>query len=64
MYRLIRQRHEQKSTMFTSNKEFPEWGKFFGEYAEAALDRILDKKYLILIKVRGESYRINPSRQI
>lgn len=58
LYRLIRQRYDHKSTIFTSNKDFSEWEKLFGSYSEAAIDRIGDKKICIVIKITGQSYRI------
>lgn len=57
LYRLIRQRYGQKSTIFTTNKAFSEWGKLFGENASAAVDRIIDKDFLVLIKIEAPSYR-------
>ncbi len=61
IYRLICYRYEKKSTIFTSCKDFSVWEKFFGDYAQEALNRILDKEYLVLIKIQGEPYKINQS---
>lgn len=57
LYQLIRQRYGQKATLFTTNKPFSEWGKLFGENAQAAIDRIIDKNFLVLIKVEAPSFR-------
>lgn len=57
--RTYSQRYDEgKSTLLTSNKNFSEWEKLFGDDAEAILDRILEQGRLILIKIEGESYRI------
>lgn len=63
LYKLFSQRYEEKSTMFTSNKDFSEWKRLFGEDAEAILDRILEYERLVLIKIEGESYRIKNKLQ-
>lgn len=57
LYRLIRQRYGQKATIFTTNKSFSEWGKLFGDNASAAVDRVIDKDFLIFIKIEALSYR-------
>lgn len=57
LYRLIRQRYGHKATIFTTNKTFSEWGKLFGDNASAAVDRVIDKDFLILIKIEAPSYR-------
>ncbi len=48
-----------KSTLFTSNQNFTAWVQLLGDDAEAILDRILDRKSLILISIEGKSQRIN-----
>lgn len=57
LYRLICARYEKKkSIIFTSNQTFDEWGKLFGEYANAIADRIFQISKVIVID--GNSYRI------
>ncbi|MBI3956612.1 MAG: ATP-binding protein [Candidatus Kerfeldbacteria bacterium] len=65
LFKLICQRHEKKlSTIFTSNKQFSDWGGLFGskERASAALDRILEKA--LIINISGESYRIKDKKRL
>ncbi len=57
-YRLIHQRHEQKSTIFTSSKDFSEWKNLLGNYANETINRILDKEYSVLIHLKGEPYQV------
>jgi DNA replication protein DnaC len=59
LFRLICHRHEHGlSTIFTSNKNFPEWGRLFGskERAMAAIDRIVGGAEII--NISGDSYRV------
>jgi len=57
-YQLMCQRHEQHSTIITSNKAFAEWGDIFGDtvLAGALLDRFIHHCHVLSIK--GESYRM------
>ncbi|MEO1451112.1 MAG: ATP-binding protein [Bacteroidota bacterium] len=44
--------------MFTSNRNFEEWGGIFGDdvLANAIIDRIVHHAYIF--KITGESYRV------
>lgn len=64
LYRLVHSRHQEKSTIFTSNKDLAEWEKLFGDYSEAAIDRITDKKFKIIINIKGGSYRADSRGQL
>jgi DNA replication protein DnaC len=57
LYQLIDQRYQQKATIFTTNKSFSEWGKLFGEDTSAAIDRVIDKNLLMLVKIEAPSFR-------
>jgi len=58
LFKLLHQRYEEGSVIFTSNKTFTDWGKLFGSQARAGaiLDRITHHSTIITIE--GESYRI------
>lgn len=57
-FQLISRRYEGKSTIFTSNKSFADWGEIFQDHVVAAalLDRILH--HCTTVNIRGESYRM------
>jgi DNA replication protein DnaC len=57
LFELINRRHEQKSTLLTTNKSFSEWSKVFPNAAcvVALIDRLVHNAEIIAIK--GESYR-------
>ena len=57
LFELISRRHEQKSTLLTTNKSFAEWGEVFPNAAcvVALVDRLVHHAEIIGIK--GESYR-------
>ena len=59
LYEVIRQRYEQASTIFTSNRAPEELPVLFGDplLASAALDRLLHHSHVLILE--GESYR-NP----
>jgi DNA replication protein DnaC len=57
-FEIIRHRYETKSTIFTSNRNFEDWGTILGDkvMASAILDRIVHHAYIL--KFEGDSYRI------
>ncbi len=57
-FQFVSSRYERKSTIYTSNKSFSEWGEVLGDnvMAPAVLDRILH--HYIVINIKGESYRL------
>ena len=57
-FQLINARHEQASTVLTSNKGFEEWGGVLGDevMAAALIDRLLHHCHIV--NIRGNSYRI------
>lgn len=58
LFKLLQDRYEKGSIIFTSNKAFTEWGKLFDNKtrAGAIVDRILH--HAITIPIEGESYRL------
>ena len=63
LFQLISKRHEKRSTIFTSNKSYGEWGEIFKDQviAAAVLDRILH--HCTTINIKGESYRLKERRR-
>lgn len=61
LYELVRRRYERGSTVFTSNRDIPEWHALFGDplLASAAMDRLLHHAHVIRIDAGARSYR-NP----
>jgi DNA replication protein DnaC len=57
-FEIIRHRYEHKSTIFTSNRNFEDWGAILGDkvMASAIIDRIVHHAHIL--KFSGESYRI------
>jgi DNA replication protein DnaC len=57
-FEIIRHRYELKSTIFTSNRNFEDWGAILGDkvMASAILDRIVHHAHIL--KFSGDSYRI------
>ena len=57
LFELISRRHEQKSTLLTTNKSFAEWNEVFPNAAcvVALVDRLVHHAEIVGIK--GESYR-------
>lgn len=57
LFELISRRHEQKSTLVTTNKAFAEWSEVFPNAAcvVALIDRLVHNAEIIAIK--GKSYR-------
>lgn len=57
-FEIIRHRYELKSTIFTSNRNFEDWGAILGDkvMASAIIDRIVHHAHIL--KFTGESYRI------
>ncbi|MBD3284638.1 ATP-binding protein [Candidatus Uhrbacteria bacterium] len=56
-HELIAERYEQRSTIITSNLNFPEWGRAFENklLGSATIDRLRHNAYLIILE--GQSYR-------
>ena len=57
-FEVIKTRYERRSIILTSNRNFEEWDKLFGDQvpASAILDRLLHHAHIF--KLTGESYRI------
>ena len=57
LFELVNRRHQNKSTLMTTNKAFSEWGEVFPNAAcvVALIDRLVHRAEIIAIK--GESYR-------
>jgi len=57
-FQLIDKRYEKKSTIFTTNINFSEWGETFRDpvIANAILDRVLHHAHVI--QITGKSYRM------
>jgi DNA replication protein DnaC len=57
LFELINRRHQQKSTLITTNKSFSEWSEVFPSAAcvVALIDRLVHNAEIISLK--GESYR-------
>jgi DNA replication protein DnaC len=55
---IIMRRHENRSTMMTSNRPLEDWAKLIGDVpaATAILDRFL--QHAIIISITGKSYRL------
>jgi DNA replication protein DnaC len=62
-FRIVENRYERASTIFTSNKVYSEWGEVLGDpvLASAALDRIVH--HSTTISMRGESFRLREKRR-
>ncbi len=63
-FQLINARHEQASTILTSNKGFEEWGAVLGDevMAAALIDRLLHHCHIV--NIRGNSYRLREHQQL
>jgi DNA replication protein DnaC len=59
---IIMRRHENRSTMMTSNRPLEDWAKLIGDVpaATAILDRFL--QHAIIIQITGKSYRLRNAR--
>jgi DNA replication protein DnaC len=57
-FEIIRHRYECKSPIFTSNRNFEDWGAILGDkvMASAIIDRIVHHAHIL--RFAGESYRI------
>ena len=57
LFELINRRHQNKSTLITTNKAFSEWGEVFPNAAcvVALIDRLVH--HAEIIAIQGESYR-------
>lgn len=63
LFEIIMRRHENRSTLMTSNRPLEEWGKLIGDVptATAILDRFLSRAHLI--QITGKSYRLKNTGQ-
>ena len=63
LFQFVSSRYEKRSTIYTSNKSFSEWGEVLGDavMASAVLDRILH--HCVVINISGESYRLKDRRK-
>lgn len=63
LFELINRRHEQKSTLITTNKSFSEWPEVFPNAAcvVALIDRLVHNAEIIAIK--GPSYRHKEAKE-
>ena len=62
-FQLVAKRYEKNSTIFTSNKTFPQWDEIFSDrtIASAILDRILH--HCNVISIKGDSYRLKERKE-
>ena len=62
-FQFVSSRYEKRSTIYTSNKSFSEWGEILGDQvmAAAVLDMILH--HCVAVNIRGESYRLKDRRK-
>ena len=62
-FQFVSSRYEKRSTIYTSNKGFSEWGEVLGDpvMAAAVLDRILH--HCTVINIKGESYRLKDRKK-
>ncbi|MGP6239797.1 ATP-binding protein [Cuniculiplasma sp. SKW4] len=62
-FQSVSSRYEKRSTIYTSNKSFSEWGEVLGDsvMAAAVLDRILH--HCTVINIKGESYRLKDRKK-
>jgi DNA replication protein DnaC len=60
LHELVRQRHERRSTVITSNRAVPEWAPMFPDalLAAATLDRLL--RHAHVIELIGDTFRNPP----
>jgi DNA replication protein DnaC len=58
LFEIIMRRHENRSTMMTSNRPLEDWGKLIGDVpsATAILDRFL--QHAEIVTITGKSYRL------
>lgn len=63
-FQLRNARHEQASTVLTSNKGFEEWGAILGDdvMAAALIDRLLHHCHIV--NIRGNSYRMREPQDL
>jgi len=64
LYKIIEGRHGQRGTLLVTNVDFEGWGEFLGDtpLAMALLDRLVDR--MIVLKLRGRSYRAARARTL
>jgi DNA replication protein DnaC len=62
LFELISRRHEQKSTVFTTNRAFKEWHEVFPNAAcvVSLIDRLVHRCVIVLIE--GDSYRLKEAK--
>ncbi len=64
LFEVVMRRHENRSTIMTSNRPIEEWGKLLGDVpaAGAILDRFLH--HAEVIPMQGRSYRIGERQNV
>jgi DNA replication protein DnaC len=64
IYEVILDRHQQRSTVITSNRSPDEWLSVMADplRAQSAIDRLINNAYELVIE--GESYRRNQKPKI
>lgn len=62
-FRIVENRYERASTIYTSNRPYSEWGEVLGDavLAAAVLDRVLH--HSTTVNIRGDSYRLRVRRK-
>jgi len=59
LYKVIKRRHQKRSTILITNIDFDAWGPYLGDplLAMAMLDRLVEGA--VIIKIKGPSFRAN-----
>ncbi len=62
-FRIVENRYERASTIYTSNHPYSEWGEVLGDpvLAAAVLDRV--RHHSTTVNIRGDSYRLRVRRK-
>ena len=62
-FRIVENRYERASTIYTSNRPYSEWGEVLGDpvLAAAVLDRV--RHHSTTVNIRGDSYRLRVRRK-
>ena len=63
LFEIISRRHNEKSTIITTNRPFQEWGEVFPNSSSvtALVDRLVHRAELV--KIEGKSYRLKESQE-
>ena len=57
-FQFVSSRYEKRSTIYTSNKSFTEWGKVFGDLVKAVSFIYLILRYCPVVNIIREHYRL------